>query len=279
MNMKFDPASLLLRIQTLEAELAALKQDNSDLEIALMTAIEHGDAIESQLFEANRQLNREVRDRKVAERRLEQLIAVIVQQKQDLELLVETIAVHGDEIEGEWRQRFQAAEQESLLDALTGLYNRRYFNQALLHTWQLSECQKVPLTIIMADIDYFKLYNDNFGHPQGDQCLASVAKMLKAIFQLINKEITVSRYGGEEFVILLPNTTLDEAKNLTKQMLEQLEAQCLPHPASPYQRVTMSFGLASMIPQASDHPQTLTELADQRLYRAKQQGRNCFFWE
>ena len=146
------------------------------------------------------------------------------------------------------------------LDGLTQVANRRRFEQHLQWAWENAISSQLPLTLILCDVDFFKPFNDTYGHLAGDRCLFEVAQ---AIAQTLKRPgDLVARYGGEEFAIVLPNT--DQATGL------QIE-----HRSSPLDRlVSLSFGLSSVIPTEEMSPETLTRLADQQLYRAKQQGRN-----
>ena len=124
------------------------------------------------------------------------------------------------------------------------------------------------------DVDYFKHYNDNCGHLQGDQCLQTIAQ---AIQQVIHRsEDFLARYGGEEFVVILPHTDLDGAKTVAKRIHQAIFEQNMPHPQSLVSnRVTLSIGISSEIPQTQRAWADLLSQADLALYQAKQDGRNC----
>jgi diguanylate cyclase (GGDEF)-like protein len=157
-------------------------------------------------------------------------------------------------------------------DALTGLANRREFDDQLRLEVQRACRSGEPLTLVMVDIDAFKLYNDHCGHAAGDDCLRQFALTLKSIFA---RELdVVARYGGEEFAVLLPGTGVEGALNLTERMLLRLAREALPHPASPVAEVvTASFGVAAFQRQGDDEVRLLRR-ADTALYEAKQTGRN-----
>lgn len=160
----------------------------------------------------------------------------------------------------------------SQLDGLTGLYNRRYFDQCLQTEWRRLRRIDAPLTLLMLDIDHFKAYNDALGHLAGDDALQKVGAILK---QCLQREGDVAcRYGGEEFVILLANTTLEGGEHLAARVHAMLAELDLPHPASPVGRLSVSIGLAQTDPVCEEHPATLVARSDQALYRAKHQGRN-----
>jgi diguanylate cyclase (GGDEF)-like protein len=162
----------------------------------------------------------------------------------------------------------------SAIDSLTGIANRRVFDDILIQEWARARRINAPLALIVADIDHFKLLNDHYGHHYGDECLQQVATILKQ--QLKRPSDLVARFGGEEFVIVLPNTGLESAEMLAKQMRYSVEAAAMPHEFSPVASVvTISLGVASMIPNNSLSGYSLFEAADKALYMAKRQGRNC----
>lgn len=163
----------------------------------------------------------------------------------------------------------------SLTDGLTGVGNRRLFDQTLSAEWTRGTRQKQPLALLMIDIDHFKLYNDSYGHQGGDDCLRRVADTL-AKCVLRGGEL-VARYGGEEFAVLLPFTDLAGAKVVARRCLGQLSAAGLPHRASPIsQWLTLSIGVACITPEAGRTSDTLVQAADKALYQAKASGRNRF---
>ncbi len=161
----------------------------------------------------------------------------------------------------------------STRDELTQLANRRTFNEALEREWYRALRSQTPLALILCDVDYFKLYNDTYGHPQGDECLRQVAKALKQA--AVRSGDLVARYGGEEFVMLLPNTTADGALKVAENARSYLKILKLSHRrslASEY--VTLSIGLTHVVPTIDIAPSALIKQADVGLYEAKQNGRN-----
>jgi diguanylate cyclase (GGDEF)-like protein len=154
--------------------------------------------------------------------------------------------------------------QAAITDGLTGLRNHRAFQESLMNLVQMAERYGQPLSLIMLDIDYFKQFNDRFGHPAGDELLRQVASLLRRSARAYD---VVARYGGEEFAILLPNTDLNEAVRVAERLRQQIEA--LPNPHAP---VTASFGVASY--RHGSAPATLLYEADAALYEAKRRGRN-----
>lgn len=160
------------------------------------------------------------------------------------------------------------------LDGLTGVANRRNFDEYLAQEWLRMAREKQPISLILSDIDYFKRYNDTYGHLLGDDCLKEVAKTIQ---QAVHRPADlVARYGGEEFAILLPNTPLSGAIQVAEAILESIRQREIPHKASkvkPY--VTLSMGVASLIPTHQIQPTLLIDAADDGLYQSKAKGRNC----
>ncbi len=164
-------------------------------------------------------------------------------------------------------------EESSLTDPLTGIANRRSFDHTLKQEWKRLHRQQEPLTMIMCDLDHFKLYNDTYGHDQGDVCLKGVARLLKE--SLKRPADFVSRYGGEEFVLLLPSTNTAGGEFIATNICKALTELQIEHSSSPVlPLVTMSLGVASIIPDSKQDPGELLRAADQALYAAKAQGRN-----
>ncbi|PZO44317.1 MAG: hypothetical protein DCF17_04440 [Shackletoniella antarctica] len=160
-------------------------------------------------------------------------------------------------------------------DGLTQLANRRSFDIHLQQEWSRLLRDQAPLSLILCDIDYFKPYNDTYGHPAGDVCLQQVAQALEQVAQ--RPADLVARYGGEEFTIVLPDTDLAGAEAIARAIQQALAELGLYHGASPLgQHITLSLGIASVIPTAGQKAQTLIDQADAALYTAKQQGRDRF---
>ncbi len=158
------------------------------------------------------------------------------------------------------------------MDGLTNIPNRRRFDVALQAEWQRATRERLPLALIMADIDFFKAYNDNHGHQAGDDCLKSVAATLEG--SLKRPGDLIARYGGEEFVTLLPDTDVEGARLLAEAMRSSVADLAIKHPESGAGYLTVSLGLAAMIPERSQKPEQLVELADVALYKSKHLGRN-----
>lgn len=174
-----------------------------------------------------------------------------------------------------WQSAESAIELEQMLrlDVLTGIANRRRFEEELDREWRLSRRQGDTLSVITADIDHFKQYNDHYGHPAGDKCLVSVAQAMEKA--LSRPGDVVARIGGEEFAFVLPRTTLNGAQSVAEQVRERVLALKLPHVASPdSEQVTLSFGIACSDQTGIDSPADLLGASDTALYEAKRRGRN-----
>ncbi|MBF0151795.1 MAG: diguanylate cyclase [Magnetococcales bacterium] len=159
------------------------------------------------------------------------------------------------------------------IDGLTGIPNRRRFDEYLVGEWNGALRRQEPLSIIVIDIDYFKLYNDGYGHVQGDQCLIRVAKILSE--SLPRSMDLVARYGGEEFACILPNTNQEGMAKVGAHLRRTVNALGIPHEFSKVcSTISISLGGATMTPCRDKTPYHLIALADQQLYRAKDRGRN-----
>jgi len=157
-------------------------------------------------------------------------------------------------------------------DGLTGVANRRAFDQRFDGEWRVGQRNRTPLSLLMIDLDMFKRYNDTYGHLAGDTCLQTIAGMLLEISR--RPRDLAARYGGEEFIVMLPETSLEDALELAETLKSNIFTSELPHESSPWGRVTVSIGCVSAVPTEDSSPLTLLELADQALYRAKESGRN-----
>lgn len=249
-----------------------LRTERDDLEIALTTAIEHGDAIEMQLELANRQLLREVQERRAVEKQLRTLVAAITQKSRDLEMVLQTITEHADQIDLQWLHRYVESEEAARIDSLTALANRRHLDEVIAREWAHARRERQPLAMLMCDVDHFKEYNDLHGHRAGDECLRLISDVLTGALRRAGD--LAARYGGEEFVLLLPNTDRDGALNVAQGIQQTLAQKAIPHgssPLSPY--ITLSIGVVALVPESGDESPLFTEV-DRLLYRAKQQGRN-----
>lgn len=161
----------------------------------------------------------------------------------------------------------------SFSDGLTGIANRRRFDQFLEREWIYAYNNRTPLAILMMDIDFFKAFNDNYGHVAGDDCLRKVAMSLSECLRRPGD--IVARYGGEEFTCVLPDTDVDGALSVAKQISAKMDSLNIPHLfSSAADHVTLSIGVAAIIPSENQPSSDLIERADRLLYTAKQSGRN-----
>lgn len=164
--------------------------------------------------------------------------------------------------------------KQSTIDVLTSVTNRRGFNESLSSEWQRAKRSRMPLTLLMIDVDCFKPFNDNLGHPAGDECLQRIAAALRSVVKRAGE--TIARYGGEEFAVLLPNTTPQEGVEVAEKIRTGVFDLNIAHPASDVADwVTVSTGVHCVYPGEDEDSQMLIELADQALYEAKAAGRNC----
>lgn len=170
-----------------------------------------------------------------------------------------------------WQANAMLAQLASR-DGLTGLANRRSFDERLDSEWRRAQRLQQPLALLMLDVDHFKLYNDTYGHLGGDDCLRRVSAAIGQ--HAARPGDLAARYGGEEFAVILPNTDITGAANLATRIRESVAALGLIHPQSSLQRVTISVGVAVIVPAQDQRPAALVAWADQALYQAKHLGRD-----
>ena len=167
----------------------------------------------------------------------------------------------------------QGLQELVLVDGLTGLYNKGYLNSQLEKEWSRALRDKKEITVMLIDIDHFKLYNDNYGHVQGDKCLQEVALVIKEVFQREND--FVSRFGGEEFCVVLNDQSAENPAELASKVHALLKERKITHEFSPTApHVTISIGVASIVPNIEMVSEWLVNKADRALYKAKHEGRN-----
>lgn len=186
------------------------------------------------------------------------------------------VAIQQAELYEKLQRVNQELEELAITDGLTEIANHRFFDQTLKTEWHRLRREVAPLSLILCDIDYFKRYNDTYGHLAGDSCLQQVAKALRDSVK--RPSDLVARYGGEEFAIILLNTNLEGATHIAEIICTQIRSLKIPHRDSlikPY--VTLSVGVASTIPMPSLTPETLIMTADYALYQAKKNGRDRIF--
>ena len=184
------------------------------------------------------------------------------------------------ELETLVEQRTLALEQAndklealSYTDGLTGIANRRNFDRMLAQEWNRGQRAGTPLALVLLDVDHFKHFNDHYGHLAGDGCLRSLARVLVQAGRRAGE--LPARYGGEEFVVLLPDAGWDDALETARRIQKDVWSLALPHAETSPGIVTVSLGVASLVPSRQHMPEELVRQADSALYRAKQSGRNC----
>lgn len=199
--------------------------------------------------------------------------------RQPAEINTQLVQLHGREYliavsrDNSERLQLEAQLQRlSQLDGLTGLYNRRYFDQQLQAEWRRLRRIGAPLALLMLDIDHFKAYNDALGHLAGDDALRKVSAVLQESLQ--REGDVACRYGGEEFAIILANTGLDGGEHVAARIHAAIASLDIVHPASPLGRLSLSIGLSVVDPVSDEAPGELVAQGDQALYRAKHEGRN-----
>ena len=159
------------------------------------------------------------------------------------------------------------------IDPLTQVFNRRYMDRFLAAEWKKHHEEERALSVLFIDIDFFKQYNDTYGHRAGDHCLNAVAQTLKRNIR-IERDV-VARYGGEEFAVILPHTDTPEAQRIAERIMEDIAALHIEHKSSgAADALTVSIGIATMVPDAARDESTILDIADRALYNAKRSGRN-----
>ena len=234
-------------------------------------AIQVGSALEMVLlaFALADRFNQMRRERSAMQKKLlatqNELIESLRQSEQQLEQRVQ-----------ERTSALQVANRQlaalSMTDGLTGIANRRHLDEVLQSEWQRARRSCQPLTLALLDVDWFKPFNDRLGHLAGDECLRGIARILaRSVHRTTD---LVARYGGEEFAFLAPGTDGAGVVEIGHKIQSELHALRITHPESPLGEVTLSIGVASLLPGSNDSPETLLRRADEALYRAKTEGRN-----
>lgn len=195
---------------------------------------------------------------------------------QELELDLAKLRLAEEQLKQEKDKAEELAEKLlaiSSQDGLTGIANRRHFDDFLAKEWNRAVRSRKPLSLVLCDIDHFKAFNDFYGHQEGDKCLLRIAHTLDMYARRSGD--LAARYGGEEFAIILPETSLGNATDIADQIRNAVLEIAIPHAASETDNiVTVSFGVATVVPRRSQQSRMLVALADKALYEAKQKGRN-----
>lgn len=218
---------------------------------------------------------------RMMEERAEQIMLMILDMS-ERKWMDEQLRNSEEELKWTLRKLFQAnqaleensrrLEAISTTDELTGVPNRRKFHEFLGHEWRRSVRKNLPISLVLVDIDYFKYYNDTYGHQGGDECLRTVAQAMNGYMQRTTD--LVARFGGEEFVALLPETSLEGALVVAERLRSLVEKLGLENRRSEFGIVTLSIGVATCFPQDEMEEATIIGAADKALYQAKQEGRN-----
>jgi diguanylate cyclase (GGDEF)-like protein/PAS domain S-box-containing protein len=184
-----------------------------------------------------------------------------------------SVAIKQAKLYQQLEQANRELQQLSVMDSLTQIANRRKFDQYIAQEWIRLSREQSPLSLILCDIDHFKLYNDTYGHPAGDRCLIEVAQAISKVIK--RPSDLLARYGGEEFVLVLPQTSLEGAKYLAQQIRLQVQSLKIPHSCSAVDLyVTISLGISSCVPHPDFDFEVLIAAADRGLYQAKEMGRD-----
>lgn len=199
----------------------------------------------------------------------DQLEAKVAERTRELHEVNKALSVVNEEV----AKMNEELQRLTLVDGLTGIANRRCFDEFLAREWQRGLRWQKPISLIMADIDFFKIFNDTYGHLQGDECLKTIAAALSA--NIKRPTDLVSRYGGEEFAIILPDTDVSGAIFIAEHIRSKVAELQIENRKVPGGVVTVSLGAASLIPESVHSPATLIAQADKALYAAKSAGRNC----
>ena len=211
-------------------------------------------------------------EQKVKERTQKLQASLLAEEQLNVELQASSVRLEA--AHAQLRDANRLLQQRADTDGLTGLANRRYFNERL--SYELDRCSREQqfVTLFMCDLDNFKRFNDTYGHVDGDTCLQNVAKALKMVF--IRATDLVARYGGEEFVVLLPMTDPAQAAKLGQHMRQAVESLQIPHSGNgQYGVATISIGAYSLVPTPDTTATAVIEQADKALYQSKKRGRNC----
>jgi diguanylate cyclase (GGDEF)-like protein len=269
-----SPQELITELENLRQEVDRLKQINADLEIAIETIAAHGDAVSEELQSTNQRLEIEISERLRMEASLQAALETTSRDKYDLQTMLELTVEHSDFLEKSLQQEVNFAKTIATIDALTQIPNRRRLEEFLNQEWAAMIRQKHSIAFLLCDVDYFKLYNDHYGHPAGDECLKQVAQ---AIARSLSRPTDLAaRYGGEEFAIVLPNTNAQGGVKIAEIIHSEVaKLKILHHHSTVSEYVTLSIGISATVPIASSSPLDFVNNSDLALYRAKKQGRNC----
>jgi diguanylate cyclase len=206
---------------------------------------------------------------------LEETLVRLQEAQKDLEIHNQTLEMKVAERTAALEAANRELQRLASLDGLTHVANRRRFDEYWLEQWQMQTQLKQPLSLLLIDVDFFKQYNDFYGHLAGDECLWKVANAIRGV--LHRPSDLVARYGGEEFAVILPNTPQDGAVRVAKAIMEKVKVANIAHAKSSVDDwLTISIGIGSIYPQPDLSWQTPIAITDKALYQAKAMGRNCY---
>jgi diguanylate cyclase (GGDEF)-like protein len=256
-------------VEEREREIEALRSQLASLTEQLKARLIQ----EQQLAQVNHSLRMEIIDRQQTEATLRLLLERLASEKSDLEIILDTTTDHSDTIEAMLYDRALSLTREATIDGLTQIANRRAFDQRLEKEWQRLARENLPMSLLLCDVDFFKRYNDRYGHPAGDDCLRAVAKAIESCIR--RPADLAARYGGEEFAVILPNTEQNGAIFVANKISEAVAALDILHDASYVKdRVSLSIGISTAQPKHKTEPRKLIESTDKALYLAKSEGRD-----
>jgi len=260
---------LLATVEHLDQEINLLRSQNVSLTEQLDAKITQGE----QLVIANHRLQTEIIERQKTETALRLLLERLSSEKSDLEIILDTTTSHSDTIEALLYDKALSLAREVTIDGLTQIANRLAFDQRLEIEWQRAARENSSLSLLLCDVDFFKRYNDRYGHPTGDDCLRAVAKAIESCIR--RPADLAARYGGEEFAVILPNTLREGATFIAEQICQAVTNLNILHESSFVSDcVSISIGISTTLPEQNISPRCLIESADKGLYLAKNQGRD-----
>ncbi len=251
-----------------------INQQLQDLKIQLDIAIKHGDAVEDLLSEQTEQLVQENIKQSKAEKKIKKLLFALEKEKSGLEFIIESIIDHSDRLNLHLLEQYKIVKAQSLTDDLTGIPNRRSFDNQIKQIWKQARLQNYLFGFALLDIDYFKQYNDYYGHIEGDNCLRKVAMLISNT--CYRDTDFVARFGGEEFAILMSVKDIDGAKTFINRIHQTFLNEAIAHKKTLLEKpiLTVSIGCGLIKPHRKLSTVNFIKKVDELLYQAKKEGRN-----